>query len=243
MLIAGLILIQPRTDELVFMMYPYMKLPVHVASTDKCRMNMWHPKPDESPEIQLYQHEPNPEMFKEYLIKSHKVAEKLSGTESDGPHNHLGNFEMLPTWRGCPNILPPHITSAGTFRLTNDVTVQRNPRLSGTPEAGLEQLPYKSYSIDILLEGIGWVEIVSEVRGRHMQSNIMPEVEVFTPLGTAAGSRVPMGADALRMKGLLEMGKFNERRIETRGKRRESAKGEKKEAKRRHRAAIQLHGA
>jgi hypothetical protein len=58
------------------------------------------------------------------------------------------------------------MASAGTFKLEWDVTRQRAGPLTSKSAARLkpEQLPFKVYSADILVEGVGWVELVAQVR-------------------------------------------------------------------------------
>jgi hypothetical protein len=58
------------------------------------------------------------------------------------------------------------MASAGTFKLEWDVTRQRAGPLTSRSAARLkpEQLPFKVYSADILVEGVGWVELVAQVR-------------------------------------------------------------------------------
>lgn len=58
------------------------------------------------------------------------------------------------------------MASAGTFKLEWDVTRQRAGPLTSKSAAKLkpEQLPFKVYSADILIEGVGWVELVAQVR-------------------------------------------------------------------------------
>ncbi|KAG9518347.1 hypothetical protein KCV07_g5700, partial [Aureobasidium melanogenum] len=58
------------------------------------------------------------------------------------------------------------MASAGTFKLEWDVTRQRAGPLTSKSAAKLkpEQLPFRVYSADILVEGVGWVELVAQVR-------------------------------------------------------------------------------
>jgi hypothetical protein len=58
------------------------------------------------------------------------------------------------------------MASAGTFKLEWDVTRQRAGPLTSKSAARLkpEQLPFKVYSADILVEGVGWVELVAQIR-------------------------------------------------------------------------------
>ncbi|CAJ2511022.1 Uu.00g066470.m01.CDS01 [Anthostomella pinea] len=55
---------------------------------------------------------------------------------------------------------------AGSFELKWDVTKQRTGPLTRKDAVGLkvERLPYRVLSTDILIEGVGWVEIVAQMR-------------------------------------------------------------------------------
>ncbi|KAI0198765.1 hypothetical protein F4808DRAFT_251358 [Astrocystis sublimbata] len=55
---------------------------------------------------------------------------------------------------------------AGSFELKWDVTKQRTGPLTRKDAVGLdvERLPYRVLSADILIEGVGWVEVVAQVR-------------------------------------------------------------------------------
>ncbi|KAF8441968.1 hypothetical protein BGX38DRAFT_1096359 [Terfezia claveryi] len=191
LVLAGLIMIQPKTRGTDFMMYPYTALPTHVTATEKALEFMNHPDPE-------------------------------------------GN---KPVSAPLPGTLPENIKSAGTFHLSSDVTRLRNPQLRGKSDAEIELLPYKIYSTDILLEGVGWVEIVAQIRTHQVMMDVVPEVEVFTPLGKGVGSRKPMGADMLRLQGLKKIGKYGVRRSPTEGRQRPSMKGRKKQSKINHRAS------
>lgn len=65
------------------------------------------------------------------------------------------------------------IKSAGKFALKYDVTMQRagsvvramkQRKENGGPRSILNKLPFRVLGIDILIEGVGWVEIVAQVR-------------------------------------------------------------------------------
>ncbi|KAG9999480.1 hypothetical protein KCU78_g15885, partial [Aureobasidium melanogenum] len=66
------------------------------------------------------------------------------------------------------------MASAGTFKLEWDVTRQRAGPLTSKSAAKLkpEQLPFKVYSADILVEGVGWVELVAQVRKSAQNKSI-----------------------------------------------------------------------
>ena len=109
--------------------------------------------------------------------------------------------------------------SAGTFSLKWDVTKLRSGPLTNASAVGLkvDQLPYQILSTDILIEGVGWVELVAQVRKKAfermsskpsdsdhemvadkddepMSGEAFPEVEVFSPGGKYVGQRRPMNA-------------------------------------------------
>jgi hypothetical protein len=68
------------------------------------------------------------------------------------------------------------MTSAGTFRLGTDVTKARAGALL---RAGvkMEKLPFRVVATDILIEGVGWVELVCQVRKRRQR----PQEEPIIP--------------------------------------------------------------
>ncbi|KAI0425602.1 hypothetical protein F5Y09DRAFT_321336 [Xylaria sp. FL1042] len=59
---------------------------------------------------------------------------------------------------------------AGSYELKWDVTKQRTGPLTRKSAIGLdvERLPYRVLSTDILIEGVGWVEIVAQVRTKDL---------------------------------------------------------------------------
>ncbi|KAI5918769.1 hypothetical protein F4810DRAFT_703985 [Camillea tinctor] len=62
------------------------------------------------------------------------------------------------------------IALAGSFKLKWDVTRQRSGPLLNpwVTSLGVDDLPYRVLSTDILIEGVGWVEIVAQVRTRYL---------------------------------------------------------------------------
>ncbi|KAG5986042.1 hypothetical protein E4U43_005695 [Claviceps pusilla] len=60
---------------------------------------------------------------------------------------------------------------AGTFKLTYDVTKARAGPLTRKNAVGLQvdRLPFRVLSVDILIEGVGYVEIVAQVRSRDYE--------------------------------------------------------------------------
>ncbi|KAK6002243.1 hypothetical protein QM012_001881 [Aureobasidium pullulans] len=79
------------------------------------------------------------------------------------------------------------MASAGTFKLEWDVTRQRAGPLTSKSAAKLkpEQLPFKVYSADILVEGVGWVELVAQVR-KSAQIKSTPISSSSEPTGISA---------------------------------------------------------
>ncbi|KAL7624369.1 hypothetical protein AAE478_005933 [Parahypoxylon ruwenzoriense] len=59
---------------------------------------------------------------------------------------------------------------AGSFKLKWDVTRQRSGYLTRRDglKLAVDQLPYRVLSADILIEGVGWVEITAQVRARDL---------------------------------------------------------------------------
>lgn len=94
------------------------------------------------------------------------------------------------------------IKSAGIFALDHDVTKQRSGPVTASDGVGMkvDQLPYRVFARDILIEGCGWVELVAQVRARNVYGSgsgtnpEYPTVEVFSPNGSFIGSRQSLGA-------------------------------------------------
>lgn len=112
---------------------------------------------------------------------------------------------------GVPTVIRPDvgnkIASAGTFYLKHDVTKQRSGPLTSASAVGLNPkiLPFVVLSVDILVEGCGWIELVTQIRKRDFQhweklnensyeEEHLPAVEIFSPYGGHIGVRRPMNA-------------------------------------------------
>lgn len=59
-----------------------------------------------------------------------------------------------------------HMASAGTFQLATDVTKARSGALLRAG-VNMQKLAFRVYATDVLLEGVGWVELVCQVRKRR----------------------------------------------------------------------------
>ena len=112
---------------------------------------------------------------------------------------------------GVESLLVPglghRVASAGCFALEWDVTQRRAGPLTARAAVGLKPsaLAFVVYSLDILVEGCGWVELVAQVRkGSLGQKETLdnsadarpsfPEVDIFSPEGRFVGKRKPMEA-------------------------------------------------
>lgn len=72
------------------------------------------------------------------------------------------------------------IKHAGSFKLAYDVTKRRAGPLTRRDAVGLnvDRLPFRVLSIDLLIEGCGWVEIVAQVRTRQLFSKPAPRPQL-----------------------------------------------------------------
>ncbi|QYT01457.1 hypothetical protein H0G86_008494 [Trichoderma simmonsii] len=97
-------------------------------------------------------------------------------------HEHLTSTEKAIAFQsqshqsiGLENITLPEagdkMKHAGTFKLEHDVTKKRAGPLTRKSAIGLsvEKLPFCVLSVDILIEGVGFVEIVAQVRRRALE--------------------------------------------------------------------------
>ena len=161
-LIGGLIRITPKTDDLVFLAYPFVPLKAHVTSNEKA------------------------------------VAVQTGRNEDGEPYT--GTVETITTQRAKESM-----KMAGVFQLTGDVTRRRagpvTEKAAGKQKAA--DLPFIVYSADLLIEGVGWIELVCQVRRRDKSfipdnpfdsSGRFPEVEVWSPEGKFVAIRRPMSA-------------------------------------------------
>ncbi|PFH61423.1 hypothetical protein XA68_17409 [Ophiocordyceps unilateralis] len=98
--------------------------------------------------------------IKHHLTSEEKAAELQSQTrESPG----------LERWT-IPGV-GDRMKHAGTFKLIYDVTKKRAGPLTRKDAVGLrvDRLPFRVLSIDILIEGVGYVEVVAQVRARDYE--------------------------------------------------------------------------
>lgn len=147
--------------------------------------------------------------LKPHLSTTEKAIDIQTGARE------LGSTESIVTQEA-----QGRMASAGVFELKWDVTKQRAGPLTTSAGAGLKprDLPFTILSTDILIESVGWIELVAQVRkprtprdGNEMDRNSndvgefhaggrqnvpmhYPRVEVFSPEGKFIASRRPMNA-------------------------------------------------
>ncbi|RYO75249.1 hypothetical protein DL764_010535 [Monosporascus ibericus] len=80
---------------------------------------------------------------------------------------------------------------AGSFQLKWDVTKQRTGPLTRKDAVGLQvdRLPYRVLSTDILIEGVGWVEVAAQVRTKDLFRPKAPQPDAPTPAPTEEGGQ------------------------------------------------------
>lgn len=108
------------------------------------------------------------------------------------------------------------VSTAGIFDLNCDVTKAHAGPLTRRDAVGLktERLPFIVFSTDILIEGVGWVELVAQVRRKRddwpqetsltgdedalsileTSKSPFPQVEIFSPKGAFVAQRKTLGA-------------------------------------------------
>ena len=115
--------------------------------------------------------------------------------------------------------------TAGTFPMKWDVTKARAGPLTAKAAVGLNTttLPFIVLSIDILIEGCGWIELVAQIRKKGFAEPVTgqaksffddqeyPRVEVVSPDGRYVGCRRPMGAWLLASEKPGRSGKSTKR--------------------------------
>jgi hypothetical protein len=143
-------------------------------------------------------------------MRPHQTStEKAIGIQAGTREANVRNIAMPGTGE--------KIASAGKFYLKYDVTKARTGPVTRKDAAGVkvERLPFRVFGTDILIEGVGWVELAAQVRkprggmselrddeerwdfGKETGEEIdpsWPEIEVFSPEGRFIGQRRPMNA-------------------------------------------------
>lgn len=141
-------------------------------------------------------------------LKPHLTStEKAIGIQRRTRESNIENIALPDT--------ADKIVSAGTFHLKWDVTKDRTGPMTARAAAGIrvDRLPFRVMSADILIEGVGWVELTAQIRkqsgeiSRSTESDSdsqdteredidpqWPTVEVYSPEGKYVAVRRPMNA-------------------------------------------------
>ncbi|KAK5174885.1 Mitochondrial ribosome small subunit biogenesis protein [Saxophila tyrrhenica] len=148
--------------------------------------------------------------LKPHVTSSDKAVAIQTGSHPDTGESYSGTVATIATTNAQAKM-----KEAGTFQLRWDVTKRRAGPLTD-PAAGKQKaanLPFIVYGADILIEGVGWVELTCQVRARRtafVNEPVKdafgegtarrefdagpPEVEVWSPNGGFVGIRRPMNA-------------------------------------------------
>ncbi|EHK49030.1 hypothetical protein TRIATDRAFT_315389 [Trichoderma atroviride IMI 206040] len=147
-------------------------------------------------------------------------------------HEHLTNTDKAIEFQnqtrqsiGLENIALPDIGDkmkhAGTFKLEHDVTKKRAGPLTRKNAIGLsvDTLPFRVLSVDILIEGVGYVEIVAQVRKRHLErilasQNAPAEAKQETKLKAAPQENTDPFADMYNMRRDMSADKVVETKVQ-----------------------------
>ncbi|KAJ2907167.1 uncharacterized protein MKZ38_007682 [Zalerion maritima] len=133
--------------------------------------------------------------LEEHVTANKKVGDIQTGAFDNPMVEHVGNDEAKNS-----------IRLAGTFQLNTDMTKERAGPLTRKNAVGLkvDRLPFMVLGTDILIEGVGWVEVAAQVRRKafegisHEEDSfkaemtglpMFPSVDVFSPGGRFIGSR------------------------------------------------------
>lgn len=171
-----------------------------------------HTGSSDTPNILAYPFVPS--ALTPHVTGTHKAIAIQTGVHSASSHGREGDPYTGTVPSVATETTKSQIQSAGTFPLEWDVTKKRSGPLVD-PAAGKQKaanLPFVVYSADILIESVGWVELVCQVRRRNQPTSTgtidalssldgadeqppgFPEVEVFSPEGKYVAVRRPMNA-------------------------------------------------
>ncbi|KAI6894034.1 hypothetical protein D0869_12552 [Hortaea werneckii] len=157
-----------------------------------------------------------PSALSPHVTGTHKAIAIQTGVHSASSHGREGESYTGTVPSIATDTTKSQIQSAGTFPLEWDVTKRRSGPLVD-PAAGKQKaanLPFIVFSADILIESVGWVELVCQVRRRNQSASTgtidalssldevdedqqdpgFPAVEVFSPQGKYVAVRRPMNA-------------------------------------------------
>jgi hypothetical protein len=143
-----------------------------------------------------------------HVTANDKAVAVQTGVSPEG-EPYTGTVESIAT-----DDAKQTVKQAGSFKFDWDVTRQRTGSLTdrAAGKQKVANLPFIVYSADILIEGVGWVELTCQVRSRQKsfitetvadafgeatfkkEVPTVPEVEVWSPEGKFVSVRQPMNA-------------------------------------------------
>ncbi|CAO2650854.1 Nn.00g091510.m01.CDS01 [Neocucurbitaria sp. VM-36] len=155
---GGLIRITPKTDDLVFLVHPFVPIHPHVTRTEKAID---------------YQRQTSDRQLQHPPILAPNVGDKMY--------------------------------SAGTFQLKWDVTKKLAGPMTSSVAGKMkpENLPFRIWGTDILVEGVGWVEISAQTR----------RPQGWKPLGM--NKKDPNHAQHARRASLQALNEYKDRKFAT----------------------------
>ncbi|KAK0386517.1 hypothetical protein NLU13_6352 [Sarocladium strictum] len=119
----------------------------------------------------------------EHLTATEKAVEFQAQTRKLGISDNISTEEAAEK-----------MASAGTFKLRYDVTKARAGPLVKKHLGGkrVEDLPFRVVSLDLLIEGVGYVEVVAQVRTRDLEEMIASQAaEDLNATTSSSGSSAP----------------------------------------------------
>ena len=125
-------------------------------------------------------------------LKAHVTStEKAEGIQMQ--HRESGIESILTDDAG------PTIARAGRFKLQTDVTKSRAGSMIRAG-ANPDKLPFHIYATDILIEGVGWVELVCQIRKRKRTLQMEAPTEVPSQSESGAAESAVPSAEALSIE-------------------------------------------
>lgn len=120
--------------------------------------------------------------LEDHITSNEKAIEFQTQTKTSGAQENISLPDTAAT-----------IKHAGKFTLQHDVTRQRAGPLTRKNSVGLsvDRLPFRVLSVDILIEGVGYVEIVAQVRTRSLYRSRKEEDNTETQSHAGEKSQSP----------------------------------------------------
>ncbi|TKA61496.1 hypothetical protein B0A55_12037, partial [Friedmanniomyces simplex] len=155
-----------------------------------------------------------PPAFTPHVTGTHKAIAIQTGVHSPLSRDRQGEIYEGKISSIATEAAKSKILSGGTHKLEWNVTKRRSGALTeaAAGKQKADSLPFTIYSADVLVESVGWVELVCQVRKRRASlfsddvlsaleverdgswADGVPEVEIWSPEGKFVGCRRPMGA-------------------------------------------------